>query len=350
MGQNKTIASPKRRRSWFTRKSVLRWPAVAGGLATGKTPSQILVLAPVHGPTLEVYLPRIKAEAPSAGISIHDSLTPPDASQLVEPATWVVIMRHADATWMDLLDRHSEQLMRVTYFADDDIPGIEAAEELPAKYVEKTACRYREMFPVLQKLVTDLAVSTPELARRYSLSESSIWHPSFVCGPQPATKTVKYFYHGTESHLREIEWLVPLVREIQKRFPEAWFEVMSDTYVKKLFHGIPRVRSLHPMPWKEYLEYTTAFPQQVGLAPMLDTPFNLARSHVKLFDITRTGAAGIYSFVGPYKEQIVHDGTGLLLPNDHSAWIEAVTRLLRSPDECRRIHGNALVFCKKQVG
>ena len=310
-----------------------------------RAPRSLLVLAPGESSTLTLYLPRIMQEAGDVDLDLCNSLHSPPASWPFGDNVWVVILRHASKEWASLLKKYRTNLAKVTFFADDDIPAVASARELPADYARKTAANYRSMLRAFRGLIDDLAVSTPELARRCGNPHVRIWPP--VCPKKaPAQSPLRYFYHGTAAHLAEIEWLVPVVEEVQKAVPEAWFEIMSTIYAKKLFEGIPRVRCMHPMAWPDYLSYTATFPQDVGLAPLLETSFNAARSHAKLFDITRCGAAGVYSAVGPFRHHIVDGETGILLPNDHLRWIKAVTGLLLNPDERSRIHAKAAAFCR----
>lgn len=322
------------------------WPRPAnGGRRSDRRVQSVLVLAPGEIPTTTLYLPRILGEAAQAALEVADSLMPPGPHWTFGEDVWVVIIRHAEKPWANHLAAHKDRICRVTYFADDDIPAISSSSQLPADYVRKTASNYRSLLRNFRGLIDDLAVSTPELARRCGSPHVTVWPPIYPAqptGPRPLC----FFYHGTAAHLAEIEWLVPVVEGVQRTVPHAWFEIISTVYAKNLFKGIPRVRCLHPMTWPDYMSYTATFPQDVGLAPMLETPFNNARSHAKLYDITRCGAAGIYSSVGPYRDNIVDGETGILLPNDPQLWTDAVAGLLRNPVERTRLHANALAFCE----
>jgi len=322
------------------------WPSCrpADPASTGKHRS-LLVLTPGESSTLTLYLPRIMKEAGAVDFDLRNSLNSPPASWPFGENVWVVILRHASEEWAALLKKNRASLAKVTFFADDDLPAAAGARELPADYARRTAANYRSMLRAFRGLFDDLAVSTPELARRCGNPRVCIWPP--VCPEKPSTGApLRYFYHGTAAHLAEIEWLVPVVEEVQKAVPEAWFEIMSTVYAKKLFEGIPRVQCMHPMSWPDYFLYTSTYRQDVGLAPLLETTFNTARSHAKLFDITRCGAAGVYSAVGPFNHHVVDGETGVLLPNDHRRWTEAVTRLLLNPDERARIHAKAAALCR----
>ena len=205
--------------------------------------------------------------------------------------------------------------------------------------------------------LVNLYEDNPELARRYADSCPELCEPYDVPAPVKMQGSeaelpaqASYCYHGTRAHRREIEWLLPVVREVQAACPEARFEIFGDWRVRRLYRDIPRVSVRAPMTWPEYLAYSSTVRHQLGLAPCLDTPFNRARSHVKLFDITRFGAAGIYSDAEPYARRIRNGETGWLCPNRQQDWVWMIVRALRDPQECGAVHARALHACRHERG
>jgi hypothetical protein len=196
--------------------------------------------------------------------------------------------------------------------------------------------------------VSDVAVSTEELAERYQESKPEVWEPRYDDSIEVPKETCVYFYHANIVHYREMKWLVPVVRRVQKAVPEAWFEIVGDGSVARLFKGIPRVRVIYPMSWPDYQEYLASVRYQVGLAPLLDTPYNRARSHTKLYQITRAGAAGVYSDLIPYAAKIINGQTGVLCENHRYLWIRSIVALLRDPIRRKVIHDNARAWCQEQ--
>jgi hypothetical protein len=75
----------------------------------------------------------------------------------------------------------------------------------------------------------------------------------------------------------------------------------------------------------------------IGLAPLRPNRLNEARSHVKALDLSRMGAAGIYSDEAPYRS-FVQDGIdGLLLPLNAGLWEENIINLLSDVSRRRAI-------------
>jgi glycosyltransferase involved in cell wall biosynthesis len=269
----------------------------------------------------------------------------------VDKNTVAVINRYAGIRGLFWMYRHHHQLAKVAYFIDDDMPRAYRAAELSWWYGIKTTLKFQISWWVIRRIGGELWCSTQALANRFPKIEAKVIPP--VCLPAVNSNIEEspvYFYHGTWAHRHEIAWLVPIVKEIQKRFPAHVFEIIGNRKVKKMFAGIPRVRILSGMDWEKYLEYSEKVHYQVGLAPCFNTPFNQSRSHTKLFDITRTGAVGVYSNVSPYQDVIADGHTGILVENNTQDWVEAISKLLNTPAEERgQMHKNALIWCKDNL-
>jgi glycosyltransferase involved in cell wall biosynthesis len=185
------------------------------------------------------------------------------------------------------------------------------------------------------------------LQQKYPEVCTRLLEPLCIKGhPEVDTGHLTYFYHGTASHRCEMVWLVEVVRAVQSKVENAQFEIVGDAWVRRRFRNIPRVRVLHPMAWPDFLAYTSSVRHAVGLAPMLNTHFNRARSHNKLYDITRCGAAGVYSDIGAFRGYIRDGYNGLLSPNDPAAWVERICLLLADESIRAEVYRNALADCE----
>jgi hypothetical protein len=239
----------------------------------------------------------------------------------------VVIVRYLTPAWRAAIEARREHLAGVVYFMDDDLWDRDAWVGLPRDYrgrLKERALRHRRW---IQRHCDALWVSTEALGAKYAA-----WSPRVLpLAPGAANlaqvDAVQVAYHGTASHGAEIEWLHPVMAEVLARCPQVHFELFGDKRVAALYRELPRVAVLHPMRWPGYLAYSAATRRQIGLAPLLPTPFNAARGAVKFFDFARMGAVGVYSARPPY-QGFVRDGIdGLLLPNEPAHWVEALVSL-----------------------
>ncbi len=319
-----------------------------GGRYHGRPVRSVLVLEPGAVPTTSYY---VRSRIPY-GLECRrvNSLRVPDASVSIPEGTWVIIVRHASRSWLKHLAGNANRLARVTYLKDDDISAVFAAKELPWHYALRTGWRYLRTKDLLSKVVSDIAVSTQELADRYVESKPQIWEPHYIEATAQGERPLVYFYHATLTHAREIKWLVPIVRRVQQAVPNALFEIIGGGSVARMFSGIPRVRVLHTMNWPDYQSYIASIRHDVGLAPLMNNSFNRARSHTKLYQITGAGAAGIYSDVLPYADKIINGQTGVLCGNRRYLWVRAIVALLKDQPRRKFLYDNAEIWCHKRQG
>ena len=315
------------------------------GKSDQHAPKRMVVLTPGEIPTTDLYLRENLRERFGEAVTYVNTLRTLPDDVVLGSDTLVVIVRYAPKKWLQWLLRRQNKLAGIALLVDDDMPTALKAPELPFRYAMKTAWRYARTRRLLGQLCSEIWVSTPELASRFARFSPRLLEPNYVESKAADSEKSVYFYHGTWAHRREIEWLVPIVRQVQEAIPGAWFEIMGTDRVRRLYRGIPRVRVVHPMPWRDYLAYAGTVKYQVGLAPCFDTEFNRARSHSKMFDITRVGAAGIYANLTPYREKVIHGETGYLCPNETDKWVAAITQLLSDGELRTSIYLKARDWC-----
>lgn len=259
-----------------------------------------------------------------------DARQPPHTGQ-IEPGDFVVVQRYLHAPWRQAIERQRHELAGLAWFLDDDLLDPAALAEVTVGYARKIRQLALTQRPWFEQMGSQWWVATEPLARKYAAHAPTVLPftpPTALTRPQPAVRVV---YHGTASHQREIDWLHPVVAELQRRCEHTHVELFGELPVHRRFRDLPRVAVLHPMRWENYLAHTAAHPADIGLAPLLPGVFNAARGPVKFVDYTRQGALGLYSRVAPY-EGFVRDGIdGVLLPNDPGAWVDAIVHWAGDP-------------------
>jgi len=289
------------------------------------------VLVIEHGrlPTTDYY---VRAHVRNFGVPVRflDSTTQAPSSQLLTPGTMVIFVRYVRPDWQTAVLKHLKQLHGVACFLDDDLLDRSAWNSLPWSYRWKLL-RYSPKTSWLTKIGAAIWVSTPYLQEKYQRFSPELLVPKPSALLNENRQSTRLFYHGTTSHQDDFLWLELIVRMVQERCPETTFEVFGDHKVNKIFRSIPRVSVLHPMSWENYLDYAKSHPQDIGLVPRLANRFNLARSTTKFFDVSRCNAVGIYSDVPPFTGFIQDGEDGLLLPNEPTHWVDAITDLVNHP-------------------
>lgn len=254
-----------------------------------------------------------------------------DPSQIaLRSADTLVFIRYINSSWRRHLQRLPvHQRPTIVFFMDDDVLDMATHRGLPFRYqwkLYKYAARHKDW---LRRLGAQLWVSTPWLVQKYQT-----WSPVYVPPQSPyaygAQKHSTVFYHGSASHEAEIQWLGPVIEEVLKQNSNLNFEIIGAKKTHKLFKHIDRVHVLHPMSWYSYQSLINSSDRCVGLAPLLNTPFNQARSMTKVFDITHAGAVGVYADHHVYNTIIKHQVNGYLLPMCQSIWVESILELVEN--------------------
>ncbi|MDV1374543.1 hypothetical protein [Citrobacter freundii] len=128
------------------------------------------------------------------------------------------------------------------------------------------------------------------------------------------------------------------------QYPQASLEIFGEPEIYKLYRNLPRVTVLHPMSWQNYLDYTQHHQIDIGLAPLLESEFNMARGPVKFYDFVRMGTVGIYSNCAPYSDFIEQNIDGILLNNDPQKWSKTLALLVNSGQKRQALANNAREF------
>jgi glycosyltransferase involved in cell wall biosynthesis len=243
----------------------------------------------------------------------------------------VVFVRYVPSAWADLVDRARPRLRRLVFFMDDDVLDARASVGMPWRYRFKLLRLAASRRRWLQRQGAELWVSTPYLQQKYAGWLPKLIAPTAAVAPG-ATRRV--FYHGSASHTAEIRWLRPVMEATLRRDERLVFEIFGGRDVYRLYQGVPRVTVIHPMRWPTYQALVSMSGRHVGLAPLLDLPFNRGRSYTKFFDITQCGAVGVYAS-GSACAEVVRDGVeGLVAEMEQEAWVDAILRL--TADEPQR--------------
>jgi glycosyltransferase involved in cell wall biosynthesis len=80
-----------------------------------------------------------------------------------------------------------------------------------------------------------------------------------------------------------------------------------------------------------YIKRLQACQWDIGLSPLIETPFTRCKSAIKWLDYSACAMAGLYSRTPPYRDEVTQGETGWLVENTVEAWVEGLTRLLQQP-------------------
>lgn len=156
-------------------------------------------------------------------------------------------------------------------------------------------------------------------------------------------------FMGTRTHDQDLSMIVPALHDIWHRHPgEFVFEIVGVVEKEETLEalsGLP-VHVINPPPEEqEYplfqLWFCSHINWDVAIAALIDTPFNRSKSDIKFLDYSAIGAAGIYSRVPAYIQNIQHLETGWLVENQTQSWIDAFEEYINDEKLRESISQNA---------
>ena len=251
----------------------------------------------------------------------------------------VIFVRYVPADWARLIASVRNTLRRLIFFMDDDVLDFAASTGMPFSYRYKLTTLALRQRQWLHRQRARLWVSTPYLMEKYVGWRPQLILPSPIPFPESARRI---FYHGSiATHKAEIAWLRPVMEEVLAKDPQAVFEIIGKKAVFDLYRDLPRVTVVHTLKWPAYQAFLATPGRHIGLNPLLDIPFNFARSYTKFFDITRCGAVGVYTPGCACASVVSHRRQGLVVDPDPSAWVAAILSLSQNEPYRQRLLHNA---------
>lgn len=221
-------------------------------------------------------------------------------------------------------------------FADDfDAADGYAGEEL-------------EAMRTMAKVADGIVCSTSRLAGRLktfnenivvidnALSEA-LWVAKATPEPAPPDPT-RILYMGTRTHAADLKIFEPAWKRLKSRYGDAVaLDRIGVVAERARAIGTPVAvpgsdpqRDSYPQ-FARWLRDNNVW--HIGIAPLVDTAFNQAKSAIKYMDYAALGLPTVASDVGAYRTTIRHGDNGLRVANRPDDWFEAVAKLIENPDE-----------------
>ena len=290
-----------------------------------KWSGDVVVIGNDSSPTIDFYFRSRQDQVRQYSELNINKNTCESLPKVISKGCVVVLVRDTPLPVLKSLLSLNSDVAGIVWFIDDDIPGAGCDTALPQAYRKRLSSWYKKATPYLTRLCSKVWVSTPWLADKYNLPVSSVLAP--VDPLFERRSLIRCFYHGTSSHVKDWEFVIEVASQVQRRNNNVVFEFIGDHALYKKCKGVPGIQILHPMKWPDYLSMTANRTMDIGLAPLLDTPFNKTRSHTKFLDICRQNAVGIYSSSFPFSSEIKKRNAGLVLPDTPESWVAGIEQL-----------------------
>ena len=292
-----------------------------------------------YGCTFIRLLQPLSHPAVAAGVRMRHGTEPPADS----PDAVVVERTWREGTTVADVERLLEDLTRrnvpVLHAVDDNLLDLNADEP----WQPFPTAQARAVFRLLARESRGGRVSTVPLADRLrrlnpriEVAPNALDERLWDLGPKPARRPgpLVVGYMGTRTHDADLFSILRGLREALHRRPGTRLELVglsNDPRLLEPFEGLPAsrlepgVEGSYPL-FVRWLQRSVRW--DVAIAPLEDDPFNACKSNLKQLDYAALGAAGVFGASVPYRDSVVDGENGLLVPNEPSAFRDALLRLL----------------------
>lgn len=156
---------------------------------------------------------------------------------------------------------------------------------------------------------------------------------------------VRIGYMGSVTHNADFDLVTEALKEVLRKYPDAELELLGLMHkttfqaAKKKFRAMKGRVTLHfgTPSWKGYPELLGNMGWDIGIAPLVDDPFNKCKSHIKWMEYAMYQIPTVASKVYPYAEPIdgvktiEHGKTGFLCATKEE-WVDALSQLVESAE------------------
>jgi hypothetical protein len=238
----------------------------------------------------------------------------------------------------DFLALGSDHSQSATYEVFKPIVGyaLTSADQIWVS-TQTLADRYRQF-------ARDIAVVPNALDRR-------VWKPASAAPRR--NQAVQFLYMGTTTHRKDFSSLVlPGFRRLREEFRNkinlTLIGVTDERHSDAGYSTVdvpPGIALTYPA-FANWLQ--SLGPYDIGLAPLLDTSFNRAKSHIKQLEYSALGLATIAADLPPYRDSAYSKSTVLAEPTADAFYL-AMRGLVIDSDRRRELQDAARVIAHENV-
>lgn len=175
---------------------------------------------------------------------------------------------------------------------------------------------------------------------------------------------IRIGYMGSITHDDDLELIYEPIAQILEKYPNVKFEICGAVDPKNIEKVMQKIQSYAKkdvleqlwfhggtQSWFGFSQHLFSMGWDIGIAPLVDEPFNHGKSHIKWFDYSMVGIPTIASKVYPYYRRIQgtptiqHEKTGLLCETKDD-WFKHLESVILKPDLRRELADNAYTFIR----
>ncbi|WP_417457992.1 hypothetical protein [Kordiimonas sp.] len=259
---------------------------------------------------------------------------------------YLVVRRDRESVIKRVLAHH-QRGAEIIYLIDDDLTAIED-ETLPTGYRARLKTLKDGIYSTMLERAAHVVTSSPIIAEKLKTeakihSLSPVWSGAPNADARPANLggVTDIVHLGTGSHGAGFEFLRPVISTVLKRFPNVHFHYFGNEPLMGPLEDHPHVHRRKAKTWAGYKRAMPSFRFHLGLYPLIDTPFNAARSVNKILEYTLAGCPAMYSASWGKAHGLI-DGDNAFLAGDSAAeWQTRLIKILSAPEQMAKVYGGA---------
>ena len=239
-------------------------------------------------------------------------------------------------------------------FDTDDALDLVPPENLNYKAVQTRLPLYETLLRAADAVTTTTEALASHLRR---------WNPNVTVFPnsidpdewtsQPRSSEVRVGWTGSPTHFADLAVALDAIREVQKKHPfqfvlqgictesslDEMVAVLRARFGQPLFdtplgrsikHFMDKLRGIryefHPnVPIDQHPQKVCDLKLDIGIAPLLDDPFNRHKSCIKYYEYAMSGAVTLASHVLPYSTEVPNTAK-----NNRESWKRKLEELLQA--------------------
>lgn len=283
---------------------------------------------------------RALAEVPGVSVISGSLLTPALAeNDLLLQADLLLLCDVVDADYLPVIEARRRAHRLTGYEINDHFlapqpwnPTAYLAQNLISRSLSSQLARQADF---VQYTVDELQRRFGHLNPRGTVFGNHLWQLPPARPPRDDAR-LTVGWGGSLGHRDDLRWMLPALNAFCDRHANVDLAIMGDASFRDLFAWLPPERFSFT-PGGSIDDYYAFLDRlDVGLAPLLPTPFNRCRSDVKFLEYAAHGVAAVCSDLEPYRQTVTHGETGLLF-GDLPALESALDWIVEHPDRRRAI-------------
>jgi glycosyltransferase involved in cell wall biosynthesis len=166
--------------------------------------------------------------------------------------------------------------------------------------------------------------------------DERIWSPVAMPPRRPPMSPVRIVYMGTATHHADFAAVAPaLERLVTERPDHVFFDMVGVSSRSGLPGWVNRVTpTVHAATsYPGFVNWATQHSGwDIGIAPLVDSPFNRCKSAIKTMDYAALGLPSVASDIEVFRGSLADGPGGMLVENTPTAWYAVLSQLASNPN------------------